>query len=132
MDYPSFWRALAMELGEPNANWGNSTKSWARLTTKSGAYVSAATSGRDGWIRIGIGCAGDHAGDLYEQALARRAAIESAFADVIEWDGKEGRKKKQFFIKMPCDPMDLADRPRQVAWMAERARKFRGILAGFH
>jgi hypothetical protein len=114
----SFWQALAIKLESRDAAWRNSEKHWVKLATNKGAYISAVQNAKENWIRIGIGLDGVRVNELRQQALARRASIEAAVGQSMEWDGVEGRNKYQFFLKLPCDPADLSDRPRQISWIA--------------
>jgi hypothetical protein len=118
MGYSSFWQALAIKLDSPEAAWRNSERHWVSLATNKKAYISAVQNKREGWVRIGIGLDGPRVNELRQQALARRASIEAAVGQEMEWDGVEGRKKYQFFLKMQCDPADPGDRQRQISWMA--------------
>ncbi|GEM_PF-3199119 len=116
----SYWVALAKVVGEPDAGWSRTTKGWVRPKQRNGVYLSIAMNGQGGWVRIGAGIIGDRAGETYKALLARRAAVEKAVGEPLVWDAKEGREKRQVFIKLMCDPNDRSDWPRQHAWVAQR------------
>lgn len=124
----SYWRALATAAGDPNAGWSQSLKSWVRPKQRNRVYVSIALNGREGWVRIGLGIVGDESGETYESLLARRAAVERAAGEPLTWDAKEGREKRQVFVKLMCDPNDRSDWTRQHTWLAARLPVYERLL----
>lgn len=124
----SYWRALATAAGSPDAGWSDSLKSWVRPKQRNRVYVSIALNGREGWVRIGLGIVGDEAGETYESLLARRAAVERAAGEPLTWDAKEGREKRQVFVKLMCDPNDRSDWTRQHTWLAARLPVYERLL----
>lgn len=124
----SYWRALAAAAGTPDAGWSDSLKSWVRPKQRNGVYVSIALNGREGWVRIGLGIVGDNAGEIYESLLARRAAVERVADETLIWDAKEGREKRQMFVKLMCDPNDRSDWSRQHAWLAARLPVYERLM----
>lgn len=119
-----YWAAFGAAWGEPNAGWTASPKNWVRVVTSGKAYVSCVYHTREGWIRVGLGLAGEQAPERYEALLSRRASLEKEFGDSLIWDTKEDRQKRQIFVKLGCDPTDQADWPRQHHWLAERVPFF--------
>lgn len=125
----TYWQALAAVTGQPDAGWSTSAKNWVRTKTRGDAYVSCAYNSREGWTRVGIGLIGSDPDRMYQDLLARRAAVERAIGEPLEWDTKEERNKRQIFIKLPCDPNDRSDWPRQHAWLEARLPSFEALLA---
>jgi len=125
----TYWQALARSAGQPHAGWSTSAKNWVQAKSRGDAYVSCAYNSREGWTRVGIGLIGNNPDGLYQDLLARRAAVERAIGEPLEWDTKEDRSKRQIFVKLPCDPNDRGDWPRQHAWISERLPAFEALLA---
>lgn len=124
----SYWQALATSMGQPEAGWASSAKNWVRAKMRGDAYVSCAYNSREGWTRVGIGLIGADADRMYQDLLARRAAVERRIGEPLEWDTKEERNKRQIFVKLPCDPTDRSDWPRQHEWIAQRFPAFETLL----
>lgn len=125
----TYWQALAAAVGQPTAGWSTSAKSWVRTKSRGDAYVSFAYNSREGWTRVGIGIIGSDPDSLYQDLLARRAAVERMIGEPLVWDTREDRSKRQVFLKLPCDPNDRGDWPRQHAWIGERLPAFEALLA---
>lgn len=124
----TYWQALAAAVGQPNAGWSTSAKSWVRTKSRGEAYVSCAYNTRESWARVGIGLIADEADQMYQDLLARRAAVERLIGEPLEWDTKEERNKRQIFVKLFCDPADRSDWARQHGWLAERLPAFERLL----
>lgn len=127
-DGPTFWGRLAQSVGREGAGWSTSAKNWVRPKQRGDHYVSCAYNTREGWVRIGLGVAGDTAEETYQSLLARRAAVERDAGEPLTWDTKEDRTKRQIFVKLPCDPNDPSDWSRQHAWLSARLPTFERLL----
>lgn len=127
-DRATFWSGLAETSGRRGAGWSGSSKNWVRPKQRGDHYVSCAYNTREGWIRIGLGVAGESAEDTYQGLIARRAAVERDAGEPLTWDTKEDRMKRQIFVKLTCDPSDASDWPRQHAWLSSRLPTFERLL----
>ena len=130
-----YWRAFLQRFDSAEGPFGGSRKpsDTARMcfaTGRHGFLINAATTAQKRHLRVQLCVQGADAKQRFAPLEARRAEIEDELGHALEWEARpQARGCRVSCYLRDTDPDDMADWPRQHAWLAERINDFHRAFA---
>jgi hypothetical protein len=101
---------------------------WAPIGAGTYAYdVAWRSTARKPQVGVYLGLYGDLAPGIAERLTARKDELEQAYGSPLDWFSSDPRK---IVDRLPANPDDKSDWPRQHQWLVERLKKLDDVFTG--
>ena len=134
-EHKSYWRAFLQHLDSAAGPLGGSRRpsDTARMTFhlgRHGFHIVVATTGQKRHARVQLQIAGAEAKKRFAPLERQRAEIEDELGYALEWERRPAARgcRVSCYLR-DTDPEDVADWPRQHAWLVTRANDMHRAFA---
>lgn len=101
---------------------------WAPIGAGTNAYVIAWKShAKKPQVGVYLGLYGDNAPAIRDSLTARREELEAAYGGPLDWFSSD---EKKIIDRLPANPNDRADWPRQHQWLVEHMKRLDDVFTG--